>query len=128
VNGFAGPIAAINGSSTIYVFAGPTATVSTSATQKLVGTAEAPLALFNGVPQDFRYGLCYQSTAGGNPINFFGAAESQGQVTTIRQSWTAVGTVQPGAGTWNIGFCILNSGPNNINNNDDVNGWVMVTN
>ena len=128
VTGFAGPIAAISGSSVVYVFAGPTATVSTSSTQRLVGTAAAPLAIFGGVPQDFRFGLCYQSTTGGNPINFFGVSESQGQITTVRQSWTAVGTVVPGAGTWRVGFCVLNSGSNPINNNDDVNGWVMVTN
>jgi hypothetical protein len=33
-----------------------------------------------------------------------------------------------GAGTWNLGYCVKNYGPNAISNNDFVNGWIMVTN
>jgi hypothetical protein len=78
--------------------------------------------------QFFRYGVCYQPAGGGAMTNFAGDNFSIGQVTTTRHEWTAAATVVPGAGTWNVGFCVRNDGPTSIVNNDYVNGWVMVTN
>lgn len=116
------PVAANN-----YAFAGPTKTVTTSADQVLVGAAQAPLALSLGGPQEFRYGLCYQSSAGGAINNFVGNGYSQGHITTTRMPWAASASVTPGAGTWKVGYCVLNAGSGVINN-DWVNGWVQVVN
>ena len=61
--------------------------------------------------------------------NFAGNAFSIGQFTTIRSSWTAAASVVPGAGAWNVGFCVRNlGGAIAISNNDYVNGWVQITN
>jgi hypothetical protein len=114
----------------VYVFAGPTTTVVTTAPQRLVGAAEAPLGLSAGADQSFEYGLCYQdSTNIAAPINnFVGGGFSIGVVTTQRQTYAATATVVPGAGSWKVGFCVHNNNAGTISNNDFVNGWVMVTN
>jgi hypothetical protein len=110
----------------VFVFAGPTATVTVATnTDRLVGSAEAPLGLTSGANQNMDYGLCYQ-TGASTVTNFVGGAFSTGQVSTQRESWAAAASVVPGAGTYQVGFCVRNNGPGAISNNDFVNGWVMV--
>src|ERR1700737_472656 len=58
--GFAGSTLA--GGVNAYVFVGPTVTVTTTATQKITGSAQAPLAMSAAGKQGFRYGLCYQAS------------------------------------------------------------------
>jgi hypothetical protein len=126
---FSGFVSAIAGNSAAYVFAGPTAQVTTTMGQRLTGAAEAPIALATASPQqNARYGLCYQPSGGGALTNFVGFNFSIGQFTTLRTSWAAAASTVPGAGTWNVGFCVLNEGANQISNNDYMNGWVQVTN
>ena len=125
---FYGYIGVIAGTGATYVFAGPTTTLTTTAGQRMTGVGEAPLGLASGGPQTAQYGLCYQPNAGGGMSNFAGNAFSIGQFTTIRSSWTAAASVVPGAGTWNVGFCVLNNGPIAISNTDYVNGWVQISN
>jgi Collagen triple helix repeat (20 copies) len=126
---FSGPAASTFAGYSPRVFVGPTATVTTTATEKITGSAQAPLAMSAAGKQTFIYGLCYQaSTPGAGIINFVGKDYSVGEITSTRQSWAASASVTPGAGTWNVGFCIVNDGANPINNNDYVSGWVMVTN
>ena len=123
-----GYIPSIAGSSVAWVFAGPTVFVTTTASQRLTGVAEAPLGLGSGSPQDFDYDLCYQPNGGGAIVNFTGGNYSTGQITTARLSWTASASVTPGAGQWNVGFCVLNFNTPTISNTDYVNGWVHVHN
>ena len=115
---------------TTYFFAGPRATVTTTATQRLTGAAEAPLALGMGLASTIKYGLCYQPTAGGDIVNFMGEDYSTAQITATRIPWSAAATVVPGAGQWEVGFCLANNTPSmlTISNTNWVNGWVMVTN
>jgi hypothetical protein len=108
------------------VFAGPTATVVVGTnTDRLVASAEAPLALASGANQSMDYGLCYQKGAGA-VTSFLPFSYSTGTVSTQRESWAAAASVVPGAGTYQVGFCVRNSGPGALANNDYVNGWVMV--
>lgn len=124
--GFVGSIA---GSSSGWVFAGPTTVVTTVAGQRITGAAQAPLGLASGGPQTFEYDICYQPSGGGSLTNFSGGAFSIGQITTTRSSWPAMGSKSPGAGTWKVGYCVLNNGGAiAISNNDFVNGWVLVHN
>ena len=93
------------------------------------GVGEAPLGLPAASPtQSLQYDLCYQPSGGGTLQNFTGGGYSIGQITPTRATFTAAASVTPGAGTWNVGFCAINLGANQINNNDFTNGWVMVTN
>ena len=128
ISGFAGSPIAPN--STVYVFAGPTAQVTTTATQRLTGAAEAPLGLAVGAGATTGYiGLCYQSTAAGSVItNFVGGAFSIHRFVGGREAYPAAGTVVPGAGTYNVGYCIRNVGATALTDNDYVNGYVQITN
>jgi hypothetical protein len=128
LSGFAG--ASIAGNSVAYVFVGPTAQVTTTASQRLTGSAEASLGLATGSAATLAFlGLCYQSTAAGSTItNFVAGNYSIHRFTAGRQGYPAAATVVPGAGTYNVGFCILNQGATAITDNDYVNGYVQVTN
>lgn len=124
-SGFAG---SISGNATSPVFAGPTTTITTTADQNLVGAAQASLELGSGGPQAFNYGLCYRSsTIGGSPQPFASGVQPSGEATTDRQSWAASSSNKPGAGTWDVGFCVKNDGGSAaFSDNGGVTGWVMV--
>jgi hypothetical protein len=125
---FEGNISNIAGPNANYVFAGPTTTVTTTASQRLFGAAEAPLGLASGSSSTtFIYGLCYQPSGGGT-INNFVSKFSMGTITSTRTTFAATASVVPGAGTWNVGFCVQNPSSSTISNNDYVNGWVQVVN
>lgn len=126
-----GAVEAIAGGATAWVFAGPTASVMTTESQRITGVAEAPLGTTaTDSAASFLYDLCYR--AGGSsdvPVSFAGANSSVGQVSaaTGRLPFPAAGSIVPGAGTWEVGFCVLNSGSAALDMNDFLNGWVMVT-
>lgn len=125
---FAGDINAITGNATDYVFAGPTAQVTIAAGQRLTGSASAPLGRLVAESADVRIGLCYQSTVPASTIiNFVGGNYMAVPVSTVRQIFSAAASAAPGAGTFNVGFCVLNGSPTSIDNNDFVNGWIMIT-
>jgi hypothetical protein len=126
---FSGFIPSIAGSSTSWVFAGPTALLTTTAGQRMTASAEAPLGLASGGPQYVQIDMCYQPSGGGTLANFAGFNYSITQMGTVRIPYAVAGSVLPGAGTWNVGYCVMNNyGSIAISNNDYVNGWVMVTN
>ncbi len=126
--GYAG--AAIAPLASAYVFVGPTAQVTTTAAQRITGAAEAPLGLAAGsASQTAQVGLCYQSTLAGAAINnFSGSNYSVHLFHAGRDSYSAAGSVMPGAGTYNVGLCVRNVGAAAITDNDFVNGYVQITN
>jgi hypothetical protein len=144
IAGWGGAIGAFSSPPTLdpaqatFVFAGgttATTTITTLENQRVTGVAEAPLAhTMAGVIRAFRYDLCFQPADGGPLTNFTGpfpiGTYSVGELNTLRTSWTASATRIFGAGTWRIGFCVASDGNVTItyNDNDFVNGWVMVTN
>ena len=121
-----GSVGVLASDAAAYQFAGPTATVTTTAGQRLTGATTTALGKSVAGLQQFRYGLCYQPDAGGPINNFVGGLYIVGQMDNgPRQSWSATASIAPGAGTWKVGFCTFNVF--DINNNDYVNGWVMVS-
>jgi hypothetical protein len=119
----------VPGSVSAFVFVGDTATVTTTASQRLTGAAEVPLystASTSGQP--FDYGLCYQPSTGGTISNFAGSNYSTTAVYPEKRSFAASASVVPGAGTWTVGFCVMNGYGANSITSDWVNGWVQVTN
>ena len=114
----------------VYVFVDATATVTTTASQRLTGAAEVPLeSAASTSGQAFDYGLCYQASGGGAVINFAGTLTySTSAVFPDRRTFAAAASVVPGAGTWKVGFCVRNGNANAITYADYVNGWVQVTN
>jgi hypothetical protein len=134
---FVGSIDEIPGDSGL-VFAGPTATVTTTADQRLTGAAEAPLYSGDSTAASFYYALCYQSHGGGGLLTSFAPTGSLGYAFPLYPTnpatlpgptvFTATASVVPGAGTWNVGFCVYNMFSQKIESNSVVNGWVQVTN
>lgn len=134
VKGWAGLVNTIYGGSSFYVFAGPTVTVAiTSASQKLVASASAPLALpaiATSTVQQTEIGICYQLQGVVSPIyNFTGLSFSIYEITKTRSCYSVSATVSGlPPGIYKIGLGIKNNGATNITNNDYVNGWVMLVN
>ena len=123
---FVGSIGEIPGDSGI-VFAGPTATVTTTAGQRLTGAAEAPL-YSDSTTASFYFGLCYQPHGGGSLTNFAPTGSLGYAYSSDPRVFTATASVVPGAGTWNVGFCVMNLFSPKLESNTVVNGWVQVTN
>ena len=107
-------------------FIGNQVTVTTTAVQRLTGSAMVPLAT-TGAQQSVRLDLCYQNNVTAGALNAFaGGGYSVVGVDAARVSHAVAGTVQPGAATWRVGTCIQT--PARLDNNSWVNGFVQVTN
>ena len=130
VTPFSGVISAsIAGSSLVYVFAGSTATVTITAGQKIVACASAPLGVSTGAATA-DIGMCYAPFPANTPItNFVGSNYSTVEISTTRTTYSASASISGlAAGTYSIGFGVRNTGTTAINDNDFLNGWVMVVN
>jgi Collagen triple helix repeat (20 copies) len=127
---FFGGIQIIPGNSSEFVFAGPTAEVSTTTDQALAGSAAASLGQNDLTDLTVYVSMCYQSTAPGpQPLNIFAGDDYMlVDITQSDMSVSAAGAVIPGAGTWNVGMCVQNPGATNLDTNETVNGWVQVVN
>jgi hypothetical protein len=124
---FAGSIQIPIPTGSVYVFFGPTGTVTVTAGQRLTGSASVPIAATTANTM-VALGLCYQSTiAGSHIVNFVGGSYSDVIVGPLRHAHAAAGTVVMSAGTFRVGACgqVKNG---TIDGADYVNGWVMVTN
>jgi hypothetical protein len=109
-----------------YQFLGPQVTVTTTATQRLTGSAMVPVGV-TGAPQTIRLDLCYQQNAAGATVSpFSGGSYALVTVTPTRTAQAVAGTVVPGAGSWHVGACALTAVL--LDSNDYVNGYIQVTN
>ncbi len=86
---------------------------------------------------EFGYGVCFQNAVGGgeggNPIinmnQFTGGNNANYNAATYEfgeQDYTGIGTAAPGAGTYNVGYCVQNYGEEDLDNNNWANGYVEV--
>jgi hypothetical protein len=125
-----GYVGTFPGGSSVYTFGDGNdqgVTVTTTASQRVVASAEAPLATSAGTAT-VRAGMCFQAAAGGPINNFVGFNYSIIDVGTTRTATAASASVVPGAGSWRVGFCVHNGSAVAVDNTDYVNGWVMVVN
>lgn len=120
-----GGIAPTIANSNIYVFAGPTLSVTTTAGQRLVGAATALMGSSGGT--NIWYGLCYKPSTSSTLQNWAGIDYLETPVAA-RQPFAVSASVAPGAGTFTVGFCVRNNGASNLDDNNWVNGWVEVVN
>ena len=121
-----GTVGTITGGASAWVFAGLPVTVTTLADQRISGVADAQLGATG--EGSFDYDLCYVAEGLTTLTNFAGLNNATGAVnaTSGQISFTAAGSAKPGAGRWQVGYCVLNSGAA-LDNNSVVNGWVIVT-
>jgi len=127
VAAFSGSVGDVDANNLLH-FVGPHAVVTIAAGQRLTGAATVALGKTGVVPPFLiQYGLCYQPDAGGALTNFAGSNYILAYVpgSGDRRDYSATASVVPGAGTWRVGFCVINGV--DLDNNDYVNGWVMAT-
>ncbi len=113
-----------------FVFAGPTTQVTTNATQGLTASGSASLAATNAVTVDV--GICKQLAPSG-PVTILSTDDDLFQVVDLpantRTSYGISQTVAPGAGTWNVGMCVLDDDPTQaVDQSDFSEGYAFVTN
>jgi Collagen triple helix repeat (20 copies) len=120
-----GGIAPTIANSNIYVFVGPTLSVTTTTGQRLVGSAVALLGSTGGT--NIWYGLCYKPSTISTLQNWAGIDYLETPVAA-RQPFAVSASVAPGTGTFTVGFCVKNNGASNLDDNNWVNGWVEVVN
>jgi hypothetical protein len=107
------------------MFAGPTASITTTATHTIVGYATAVMVTTSG-SFTVDYDLCWQPAAGGNLMEF---SEGLGLPvsTTTRAFPISAQTTLP-AGTYNIGFCVFFTGPVSISDGNYLDAVIQVLN
>lgn len=126
---FHGAIGDLAGDAPNLTFAGPTATVTTTVGQRITGSAVAPMGKSTLGENNVVLALCYKSISGGSITPFIpNLAVIEISPGGARHLYSATGSVVMGAGTWAVGFCAQNQGGSALNDNGNVNGWVMVTN
>lgn len=119
-----------------WAWAGQQATITITQGQRITGSAVVALGHTTSSYVTVSTSLCLQSTVMGSPILEFTTgvtpeAAVLGNTTAPRTMFAASGTVVPAmAGTYRVGFCVKNKSTSNVTlgNNDNVNGWFMVTN
>ncbi len=101
--------------------------------------ANKPAAQPNVEPsfREFGYGVCFQNAVGGgeggNPVvnmnQFTGGNNSNYNAASYEfgeQDYTGIGVAAPGAGTYNVGYCVQNYGDEDLGDNNWANGYVEV--
>jgi len=119
----------IPGGNSFYVFAGATATITTTATQRIIVTGSIVLGRASNTPPNstfFNIGAGYQPLAGGFILNMAGTAYTAIDVTDTRTAQAIAGSIVPGAGSWKIGAVIKNSSAVALDANDYMNLVIMV--
>jgi hypothetical protein len=109
-----------------FQFAGTYTLVFTSENQTLVASAQVPLR--SGGELLVTYDLCYQpAVSSGAPVNFAGSQASTEKLDSNLnlRSYTVSGAVTPGAGAWDVGFCVKSASPGGIDAGT-ANGVVMI--
>jgi len=125
---FSGPVSTEVLTSADYSFLGPTATVTTTGSQRLTGAATAALGKSAAGNITTAIGLCYQNSVTlGTIINFVGGNYVQVSFPgpSVNQPYSATASVIPGAGTYLVGLCAR--GTLTLDSNDYVNGYVFVS-
>jgi len=113
----------------LYVFAGATATVTTTATQKIIVTGSIALGRASNIPQNrtlFIIGAGYQPFAGGAILTMAGTSYTAIDVTDTRTAQAIAGSIVPGAGSCKIIAVIKNPSAVALDHNDYMNLVIMV--
>ncbi|MGZ3558963.1 MAG: hypothetical protein ACXU97_07615 [Thermodesulfobacteriota bacterium] len=133
-----GNIPDISGNATQYVFIEPRGTITTTATQQLIGLIQAELGYVGKETVNFDYGFCYRpggSTDPLIPITFYTDSISGpwwSNDSAQYSFWVFVKNAALGEGTWEVGYCIKNwdtdnkKHPRTLNQNGSLSGWLMV--
>jgi hypothetical protein len=129
-------IRTIPAKSTAFVFAGPTTTLNTHATQTITASGVAALGTteqlergLSGTPEEFIVSICRQPAAGGALTVLDGNNDFEDVIATSNRIPYAISmSGLPGAGSWNVGMCVENPNETDLDNNGDSIGTAFVSN
>lgn len=110
-----------------WAFFGPVRRITLSGSQKLAGFGSAVFGTTGGTSR-IAISLCYQKIGESPVVPFVGNNHLIADVDSMQRTFSVSGTAAPPAGTYAVGYCVINQGKQIIGNNNYVNGWVMVTN
>jgi hypothetical protein len=133
IGSWSGGIGTIPARSTAFVFAGPTTTLKTSATQTITASGVAALGTSEQLvtSEEFNLSICRQPAAGGPITVLDGNSDDDFEdviATSNRIPYAISMTGLPGAGSWNVGMCVDNLNATDLDNNDYSIGTAFVSN
>jgi hypothetical protein len=138
IGNWSGFIRTIPARTTEFVFAGPTTTLKTNATQTITASGVAALGTtdqlekgVSGTPEEFNVSICRQPAVGGaiTVLDGNNDRDFEGVIATSNRIPYAISmSGLPGAGSWNIGMCVENPNATDLDNNDDSIGTAFVSN
>jgi len=106
---------------------GPYRTINIQDKQKIVGFGSAVFGTTQGTSR-ISISLCYSRSGSSALIAFSGNNHLTADANASRGTFSVTASGALPAGTYSVGYCIMNRGTQLINNNDYVNGWMMVVN
>jgi hypothetical protein len=133
IGSWSGQIDTIPARSTAFVFAGPTTTLKTNATQTITASGVAALGTSEQLvtSEEFNLSICIRPAAGGAITVLDGNTEDDFEdviATSNRIPYAISMSGLPGAGTWNVGMCVDNLNATDLDNNDYSIGTAFVSN
>jgi hypothetical protein len=133
IGNWSGSIRTIPAKSTAFVFAGPTTTLKTNATQTITASGSAALGTSEQLvtSEEFNVSICRQPAAGGaiTVLDGNGDGDFEDVIATSNRIPYAISmSGLPGAGSWNVGMCVENRNATDLDNNDDSIGTAFVSN
>ncbi len=118
----------VNGGSLAFAWAAPPVSVTVAEGQRVTGSAVAVLGTSSGAATHVGVSLCYQAP-GGSMVSFQPGDYPTVASISARVVVPAAATIDYlEAGEYLVGFCARNTSATALDDNDGVNGWVMVTN
>lgn len=106
---------------------GPYRTIKVQDKQRIIGFGAAVFGTTSGTAR-ISVSLCYARSGSPTLTAFSGNSHLTADADTSRRTFSVAASGTLPAGTYAVGYCIMNRGTQPIDNNDYVNGWVMVVN
>jgi hypothetical protein len=106
---------------------GPYRTISIQDKQRVVGFGSAVFGTTSGTSR-ISVSLCYAKSGSSALVAFAGNNHLTADADTSRGTFSVAASGTLPAGTYSVGYCVMNRGTELIDNNDYVNGWMIVVN
>ena len=106
---------------------GPYRTINVQDKQRVVGFGTAVFGTTSGTSR-ISISLCYARNGSSTLVAFSGNSHLTADADTSRGTFSVAASAALPAGTYSVGYCVMNRGTQLVNNNDYVSGWMMVVN
>jgi hypothetical protein len=108
-------------------FFGPTRQITVTEKQKIIGSGSAVFGTTSGTSR-IAVSLCYLKKGSDMIAPLAENNHLIADADSVRRTFALSASAQLAAGTYSVGYCVNNRGPQALNNNNYVNGWIIVIN